>query len=143
MKCFKQLVDSKFLAKALEELSRARKLIQYSDSVPLFDPPTIHSHKADKRYVYDCYMDDFGFYNELLDTEDPVYADKNTIFYIHEDPIMFIYSRSKRLITEAIRYSFYVNGDIPIYTTKHVIDKHVWFTTMIDTRIPFPSASPN
>ena len=143
MKCFKQLVNSKFLAKASEELNRARKLIQYDDSVPLFDPPTMHFHKADKKYVYECYMEDFGFINELMDSGDPEYSDKNMIFYIQEDPIMFIYSRSKRLITEAIKYSFYVNGDIPIHTTKHVIDGRVWFTTMIDTRIPFPSSSPN
>jgi hypothetical protein len=103
----------------------------------------ICASKADKKYMYDCYFEDLGLIEELKDREDPEYNDKNMIFYIQDYPILFIYSRSKRLIKEAIIYSYYVNGDIPIYTTKHHIDGRVWFTTMIDTRIPFPSSSPN
>ena len=143
MKCFEQLVNSKFLSKVSEELSRARNIIGYDpDSVLLFDPPTIHTDKQDRRYVYDCYMDEFGLLAELEEHND-LNGGKDVIYYIQEDPILFVYSRSKRLITEAIKYSYYVNGLIPICTTKHVINGRVWFTTMFDSRIPFPSASTN
>lgn len=143
MKCFEQLVNSKFLGQVSEELRRAQRVLQRGDVVSLFDPPTIYASKADRRYIYDCYVEDFGLIEELYDKEDPEYNMKDVIFYIHDEPILFIYSRSKKLITEAIKYSYYVNGDIPLHTTKHTINGKVWFTTMIDTRIPFPASSPN
>tara|TARA_R110000868_G_scaffold28036_4_gene105520 strand:+ start:5353 stop:5778 length:426 start_codon:yes stop_codon:yes gene_type:complete len=141
MNCYKQLVQSKFLAKASEELSRARKVVN-DEEAPLFDTALIYN-KADRKYIYDCYVEDYMLLDEIQNTFDPEEDYKDTIFYLQEDYILFVYSRSRKLIKEAVLYSYNVHGDIPLHKSKHTIHNKVWFTVLIDTRMPFPTSSPN
>ena len=141
MHCYKQLVQSKFLAKASEELSRARKVVN-DEEAPLFDTALIYN-KADRKYIYDCYVEDYMLLDEIQNTFDPEEDYKDTIFYLQEDYILFVYSRSRKLIKEAVLYSYNVHGDIPLHKSKHTIHNKIWFTVQIDTRMPFPTSSPN
>ena len=141
MKCYKQLVQSKFLAKASEELSRARKVVN-DEEAPLFDT-TLTYNKADRKYIYDCYVEDYMLLDEIQNMFDPEEDYKDTIFYLQEDYVLFVYSRSRKLIKEAVLYSYNVHGDIPLHKSKHTIHNKVWFTVLIDTRMPFPTSSPN
>lgn len=141
MKCYKQLVQSKFLAKASEELARARKVL-HDGEAPLFDT-TLHYNKADRKYVYDCYIQDFMLLEELENQFDPSEDYKDVVFYMQEDYLLFIYSRSRKLLIEAVDYSFNVHGDIPIHKSRHTIHNKTWFTALIDTRMPFQVSSPN
>ena len=141
MNCYKQLVQSKFLAKASEELSRARKVVN-DEEAPLFDTALIYN-KTDRKYIYDCYVEDYMLLDEIQNTFDPEEDYKDTIFYLQEDYILFVYSRSRKLIKEAVLYSYNVHGDIPLHKSKHTIHNKVWFTVLIDTRMPFPTSSPN
>lgn len=141
MKCYKQLVQSKFLAKASEELSRARKFVN-NEEASLFST-TLTFNKADRKYIYDCYVEEFMLLDEIQNEFDPEEDYKDIVFYLQEDYILYMYSRSRRLIKEAVLYSYNVHGDIPIHKSKHVIHSKVWFTALIDTRMPFLTSSPN
>jgi hypothetical protein len=141
MKCFKQLVQSKFLAQASEELSRARKVADNGEAL-YFDPSLIYN-KADRKYIYDCYVEDYMLLDEIENSFDSEEDYKDVIFYSQEDHLLFIFSRSRKLIKEAILYSFNVHGDIPLHKSKHNIHNKLWFTALIDTRMPFPVSSPN
>jgi hypothetical protein len=141
MKCFKRLVHSKFLAKASEELSRARKVL-HDGEAPLFDTTYLYN-KSDRKYVYDCYIEDYMLLDEIENAFDPTEDYKNIVFYLEEDYLLFVYSRSRKLIQEAVAYSFNVHGDIPIHKSKHTIHNKVWYTALIDTRMPFPTPAPN
>lgn len=139
MGCFSQLVQSSFLSRAKEELLSAQRRLKTGEA-PLFDSTLIFD-KKDKKYVYDSYVWDYNLLAELEEMEDD--TPKDVIFYIQEEHILFIYSRTRKLIDEAIWYSYNVNGDIPLCRSKHVIRGRTYFTVIIDCRIHFIPNSPN
>jgi len=141
MNCYKQLVQSKFLANASKELARARKVL-HDGEAPLFET-TLHYNKLDRKYVYDCYVEDYMLLAEIEHQFDPTVDYKDVVFYMEEDYLLFIYSRSRNLLKEAVMYSYTVHGDIPIHKSRHTINGKVWFTALIDTRMPFLVSSPN
>lgn len=139
MGCFSQLVQSKFLSRAKEELLSAQRKLKAGDA-PLFDSTLLFDEK-DKKQVYDTYIWDYDLLAEIEEMEEG--APKDVIYYIQEDYLLFIYSRTRKLINEAILYSYNVNGDIPLCRSKHTINKCVYFTVLIDCRINFIPSSPN
>jgi hypothetical protein len=141
MNCYKQLVQSKFLANASKELARARKVL-HDGEAPLFET-TLHYNTLDRKYVYDCYVKDYGLLDDIENGFDPTVDYKDIVFYIEEDHLIIIYSRSRNLLKEAVMYSYNVHGDIPIHKSRHTINGKVWFTALIDARMSFPVSSPN
>ncbi len=139
MNCFKRLVDSNFLANAKNELLAAQRVLKAEEALP-FDA-TLIFNRDDAKYVYDCYIEDYALLFEVEQSEEELL--KDAIYYIQEDHILFIYSKTKKLVDEAILYSYNVNGDIPLYRGRHKVNRQVVFTALIDVRIPFSPSSPN
>ena len=139
MGCFSQLVQSKFLSRAKEELLSAQRKLKAGEA-PLFDS-TLLFDKKDRKYVYDTYVWDYNLLAEIEEMEEG--SPKDVIYYIQEDYILFIYSRTRKLIDEAILYSYNVNGDIPLCRSKHIVNGCAYFTVLIDCRINFIPSSPN
>ena len=139
MKCYKQLVNSKFLAKASKELQYAQSAA-YSEAS--FFEPQITFNKSTRRRIYDDYVQYYDLLKELQDTHDLV-DNKDLVFYIQEDNVLFVYSRSKSIIKEAVLYSYNVYGNVPLHKSRHIVNNHTWFTLLVDTRFEFPGSSPN
>jgi hypothetical protein len=139
MNCFKRLVDSNFLANAKNELVAAQRVLKAAEALP-FDA-TLIFNRDDAKYVYDCYVEDYALLFEVEQSTTEI--SKDVIYYIQEEHVLFIYSRSKKMVDEAVLYSYSVNGDVPLFRAKHIINKHAIHTALIDIRIPFPASSPN
>jgi len=139
MGCFSQLTQSNFLSESKEELlSAQRKLV--TGAAPLFDA-TLIFNKKDRKYVYDNYIREYELLTELLELE--VDVSKRLIFYIQDDHLLFIYSKTRKLVDEAVIYNYNVCGDIPFCRSKHIIKGQTYFTALIDRRIEFTPISPN
>lgn len=138
MGCFKQLVDSSFLSNALRELKNAQRRVDTSSI--LAEPPTLYADKTQRRYLYDEYLYEYYHLYEMMDV---AYEDPENLFYIQEDCIIFLFSRKKALVDEALTFTHNIHGDIPLCRTKHIISGKTFFTALIDTRLTFTPASPN
>lgn len=139
MSCFEKLVRSNFLANAKKELLAAQQVLKAEEA--LFFEPVFLFDKQAAKYMYESYVDTYALLYEIQ--ESGFSLSKDTIYYIQEDHILFIYSKTRKLVDEAILYSYNVNGDVPIYRGRHKLDKQVIFTALIDVRIPFSPFSPN
>ena len=140
MGCFENLVKSKFLANVSSQLSLARERILTADSAQF---PAIHNfNKADKKLVYDDYVYHYYMIEEILDSIKENLA-KDTLFYIEVDHITFMYSANQSQVKDAIKYSYNVNGLLPLYKGRHRLDGITMYTAMIDTRIHFTPVAPN
>jgi len=140
MGCFENLVKSKFLANVSSQLSLARERILTADSAQF---PAIHIfNKAEKKLVYDDYVYHYYMIEEILDSIKENLA-KDTLFYIEVDHITFMYSANQNQVKDAIKYSYNVNGLIPLYKGRHRLDGITMYTAMIDTRIHFTPVAPN
>jgi hypothetical protein len=140
MGCFENLVKSKFLANVSSQLSLARERILTADSAQF---PAIHIfNKAEKKLVYDDYVYHYYMIEEIQDSIKENLA-KDTLFYIEVDHITFMYSANQSQVKDAIKYSYNVNGLIPLYKGRHRLDGITMYTAMIDTRIHFTPVAPN
>jgi len=139
MKCFERLVNSSFLANAKKELLAAQRTLKAEEA--LFFEPTLLFNKQEVKDIYNFYIEDYAFLCGIEQTD--IDLSKDTIYYTQEDHILFIYSKTKKLIDEAITYSYNVNGDIPFYRGRHKINNQIIFTALIDVRIHFQPSSPN
>lgn len=140
MGCFENLVKSKFLANVSSQLSLARERILTADSAQF---PAIHIfNKAEKKLVYDDYVYHYYMIEEILDSIKENLA-KDTLFYIEVDHITFMYSANQNQVKDAIKYSYNVNGLLPLYKGRHRLDGITMYTAMIDTRIHFTPVAPN
>ena len=130
MGLFKDLIKSKFLANAVSELALARNSLLKNE--PLFINQYTHIFNTEmKKDVYDYYLNAYGFAYDLVDAS---YEEDDMIYYIHEEDMIFIFSRSKRQIDNSIKYSFNINGDIPVYRGKHRVKSRLVHTVLIDTK---------
>lgn len=139
MSCFNQLVQSKFFSRASEEFASAQRKLKAGQDLR-FDT-TLLFDKKDRKYVYETYVWDYYLLAEIEEMGEN--SPKDVIHYVQEDHILFIYSRTKKLIDEAILYSYNVNGDIPLCKSKHIVNGCAYFTVLIDCRICFIPTSPN
>jgi hypothetical protein len=136
MRCFEKLVKSRFLANVSKELEMARRTLE-SASHPLL-PDDFVFDKGIKKLVYDQVAYEYFLLEELSDTVDEMTEEDNEmIYYIQLPDLVFIYSAKKAQLKEAVRYTLNVNGDLPLYTTKHRIKGLTFYTALIDTRYKF------
>lgn len=140
MGCFESLVKSRFLADASSELSLARKAIKSMSQISL--PASLYADKKVRKRIYDELVYQFYILEEIAESlkEDP---NPFMIFYMQFDDFIFLYSRKKDQIEDAILYNYNVNGDFPYYRGRHKINNMMVHTVMMDTRINFIPASPN
>jgi hypothetical protein len=141
MGCFEKLVKSKFLANVSSELRLARQAVLSVTNTNL--TPTIYGSKKDRKSLYDDYVYYFYLLEEIVDSLEEPDCVKTMIYYIKYDTVMFIYSMDKGQVEDAIRYNYNLNGDIPLYKTKHRLKNKTVYTVLIDTRIRFEPISPN
>ena len=129
MNLFDKLTKSKFLSNINVELARAAKVVQ-TDSKHVVYKPTTHNFSSEESkalYHEICYSYDFlSLLYEIPPTN-------KQLHYIQADQFIFIASRSKQNMTQALHYSLQVNGDLPLYRTKHVISNKSIHTMLIDT----------
>ena len=138
MSCFQSLVGSKFIINALSEIDKAKSLIN-KDCPALSDE---HTHTFDKslnQQVYYHVGNVLGFFQELYNVD----VSSRNLYYLQYDRFLMIAGRSKRLIDSAIRAGMNVNGDVPIYRTKHTIRKVGIHTVLFNTNFTIPPVSPN
>lgn len=141
MGCFERLVKSHFLANVSAELSLARKAVQSLGQIS--STPMLFLNERDKKEVYAELTYQLYLIEDMVDTLRETKEDKRTIYYCQTDSYIFVYSRDKKQVQEAIRYSYNLNGDIPLCKARHrVFGKYV-YTALIDTRIQFVPFSPN
>lgn len=142
MRCFENLVKSRFLANVSKELEMARRTLE-SASHPLL-PDDFVFNKDLKRFLYDECVFEFFLLEEIADTvEEMTEEDKEMIYYIQLQELVFIYSAKKAQLEDAVRYTFNVNGDLPLYKGKHRIKGITFHTAIIDTRFSFIPPSTN
>ena len=140
MGCFDKLVKSHFLANVSTELELARRTLR-SMSLSAF-PTDIPGDINARKQIYNDYISQYYIFEELNDImiEDP---NKDIIHFLQLDHIILICSRAKNQVTEAIKHSYNVNGDLPFYRGKHRIQGYTIHTVLIDTRISVIPYSPN
>lgn len=100
--------------------------------------------KETKKMLYDICLYEYFLLEELSDTVDEMTEeDLGMIYYIQLPEFVFIYSNKKAQVDDAIRYTWNVNGDLPLYRSKHRIKGLNFHTALIDTRLSFtpPSTS--
>lgn len=140
MGCFERLVKSRFLANVSAELQMARQTLQLMshssmDIMLTFDV-------KDRIHIYETFSEENNILEEIsesLSESDGI----DYIYYAVVDDFVYAYSRSLKQLKEAVRYSYNLNGDMPLYMTNHIIDGVKVYTALIDTRIQFQPISPN
>lgn len=138
MSCFQSLVGNKFMIDALSEIGKAKSLI-VKEYPALSDE---YTHTFDKNLNQQAYYhvgNALGFFQELYNID----VSSRNLYYLQYDRFLMIAGRSKRLIDSAIRAGMNVNGDVPIYRTKHVIRKVGIHTVLFNTNFTIPPVSPN
>lgn len=139
MSCYNTLVNNNFLDNIDSELSQARLYIRELDSAIMYrDNTHLFNKEANKNLYYDL-CDGLGFFDTLYDTLD----DFMGVSYVSYDRYIFSYSRSKTSLKHDITYCNRVNGDIPLFTCKHVINGKTVHTALYDTSFTIPPPTPN
>lgn len=139
MSCFGKLSKSGFFKNASSELTLAQQALKKLNQVT--DIAQLYADKLTKKNVYNYYVDYYYLLDELTESIDSM--EDSLIYYINVNEMMFVYSKSKKLINESVRYSYNVSGDIPLCQSKHKINNQYIFTVLFDTRINFTPYSPN
>jgi len=138
MGCFNNLVSSKFLSNIVVELELARKsLDMLSDS---YFPRELPFNKKQKLELYGNYLYYYGFLDAMREVR---MKDQKALFYIEQDDAMLLFSRSKSILNDAIKYYYNVTGTIPSCKTKHIINGLTVYTSLTDKRLQFIPISPN
>lgn len=138
MSCFQSLVGNKFMADAPFEILKAKRLLV--NEHPIFGDEYKHSFdKNQNQQAYYHVGNSLGFFNELYNID----VKSRRLYYLQYDRFLMIACRSKRLIDSAIKAAANVNGDVPIYKTKHVIRKVGIHTVLFNTNFTVPPVSPN
>lgn len=139
MSCFSKLKESGFFSNASSELESARRALNtLNQSVDL---PQLFINKAARKRSYDYHVDYLYLLDELIATVGDL--DKSTVYYMHVNEFIFVYSINKKLLNDAITYTYNLDGNIPMYTSKHKIENKVIYTALFDTRMVFTPSSPN
>ena len=141
MRCFEQLIRSKFLVNAAAELERARsRIVESQEDV---DHPPLRSYGFDKvtrKKEYQSYLD---YYDLRSLMSEVVQAKHDMLYYVQINHLIFAFSSDKDLVKDTIRYSYNINGDLPIYSSRHRIGGVTFHTVLIDVRFSFEPMSPN
>ena len=141
MGCFEKLVKSNFLANVLSELSLARRTLKSMSQTNF--PASILANNQDKKALYEEVVYQYYLLEAVAESLEEMGDSKSLLFYINIDHGIFVYSRTKSQIDEAIRYAYNVSGDFPFYRGRHKIKNNIVHTVMFDTRITFNPISPN
>ena len=138
MSCFQSLVGNKFMTNALTEIGKAKDHIL--KEYPILSDEHTHTFDANQnQQAYYHVGNTFGFFQELYNVD----VSSRNLYYLQYDRFLMIAGRSKRLIDSAIRAGMNVNGDVPIYRTKHTIRKVRIHTVLFNTNFTVPPASLN
>ena len=138
MSCFQSLVGNKFMANAPFEILKAKRVLVSEH--PIFADEFKHTFDREiNQQAYYHVGNSLGFFNELYNID----INSKRLYYLQYDRFLMIACRNKRLIDSAIRAGMNVNGDVPIYRTKHTIRKVGIHTVLFNTNFTIPSVSPN
>jgi hypothetical protein len=138
MGCFNNLVSSKFLSNIAVELELARK--SFNMLTDNYFPRELPFIKEQKSELYNNYLYYYGFLEAMREVD---MKDQKALFYIEQDDAMLLFSRSRSVLNDAIRYYYSVTGTIPSCKTKHVINGFTVYTSLTDKRFEFIPVSPN
>jgi len=139
MKCFERLVQSNFLSNVQSELQLAREVIEQDRQVE-HGFKVFSGDKRIKRVFYQRCVTQFDLVNSM---EQALKENTKLLFYISIDHLIFAFSSLKSQIDDAIRHSYNLSGDFPLYRGRHRINGVTFHTVLIDTRFSFPPTSPN
>lgn len=138
MKCFTTLVDNKFLANARVELIDARARI-ISEVAPNPGNNAFVFDRNERQQAYYTIGNMYGFFEQLYNME----LEKNRIYYLTYDCYIMVVARNKPLIDSAIQSAHNVNGDVPLYRTKHKFNKSLVHCVLFNTNFTIPPATLN
>lgn len=139
MTCYNKLVDNNFFDNINIELSQARSYLRELDSAIIYRSSTHYFDKSICKDLYYDLCDGLGFFEALYTNMD----DFMGVNYISYDRYLFTYSRSKTSLKHDINYLNKVNGDVPFFKHKHVINGKTIHTALYDTSFTLPPSSPN
>ena len=139
MNCLEKLVSCSFLKNIGNELSQARTTLQHEDALPSYGSMYPLQIKERKAY-YNYYLKLTGFISNFGE-EDVVSTDM--IYYLQEQNIVWIASRAKFVIDDAVKESVNTTGDLYIYRGKHFIHNRLFHTVMYDLSYRFPPVTTN
>lgn len=129
MKCFERLKKSNFMSNITSELEEATCIITEYYNIMVADD-IMHSFNKDRaKEVYYMICNEIGFFSSLYSMGS--YTTK--VYYTQSDRYIFICTHNKKDLTREIHYNCLVNGDVPLYTNKHIIKGKTVHTALIDT----------
>jgi hypothetical protein len=138
MKCFATLVDSKFLANARTQMIDARARI-VSEVAPTPENNTHFFDRNTRQQNYYTIGNMYGFFDQLYSLD----IVSNRIYYLNYDCYMMIMSRNKPLVDSAIIAAHNVNGDVPLFRTKHKFNGKLVHCVLFNTNFTIPPATLN
>ncbi len=126
MQCLNNLIASQFLKNTTKELQLARNTL--SSSV-LPEPGQLPCTKKEQKKLYNTYMDILGFRDLYSDMD---VDDYDMLYYLQDGYIVWLATRNKHSLKDAISDSLYTNGDIPFYQAKQFINSKLYYVAMYD-----------
>ena len=138
MNCYHNLVRSRFIAAASQQLQQARTAIVAEVNM-VYESGM---HKFDKEYnkvVYYHISNSYGFFNHMYDDS----IEKDKIYYYTYKQFTFAFSTKKKLIDASILYAYNTNGDIPLFRHKHILKGRTLHTVLFDINFTVPPSSVN
>ncbi len=132
------LINSKFLSNIKTELQQARKILLESD-VLLYQESTHYASREVARQLYYDVCESYGFFDLLYIID----KSSKAVHYAHLDQFIFAATRSKAQLKQAIEYSLSVNGDVPVYISRHNIQGRAIHTVLFDATFTITPPSPN
>jgi len=137
MSCYQNLVRSTFIAAASQQLHQARTAI--TADMGMFYQSGVH--KFDNEYNKVAYYNIGNVYGFFAELYKPI--EKEKIYYLNYKQFTFAFSSKKKVIDAAIQYGYKVNGDVPLFRYKHIINKQTVHTVLFDTNFTVPPSSVN
>ena len=136
-----KLTHSRFLTNITKELRLAREVVKASHYTE-YAPQLIADKHTKKEMYYQC-MYFYDFFDEIEHTYSEEVIDKDNVYCIQYDHVVFAYSLSHKYLKETMQYLYNVNGDFPFHRSRHRFNGRTVYTVIYDTRIVFTPASPN
>lgn len=138
MNCYHNLVHSRFIAAASQQLQQARTAI-VAEVDMFYESGT---HKFDKGYNKTAYYhigNTYGFFSYMYDDT----VEKDKIYYYTYKQFTFAFSTKRKLIDASVLYAYSTNGDVPLYRHKHILKGKTLHTVMFDINFTVPPSSVN
>ena len=85
--------------------------------------------KNARKKLYNQYVKSCGFTEYMNEIDED---DKDMLYALQEGPIVWLASKTSKIIQQSLYNSLYHTGDIPIYTGKQYINNKLHYVALYD-----------